>query len=55
MIQDAKEASVHVSACKACADHLGVRDTLENLNIEVKHWGKPLTELMKNNEKLLTV
>ncbi len=55
MIQDAKEAGVHVSACKACADQLGVRDELEKLNIEVKHWGNPLTEILKNDEKLITI
>ena len=55
MIQDAIEAGVHVSACKACADQLGVRDELEKLNIEVIHWGKPLTDLLKNDEQLLTI
>lgn len=55
MIKDAQKAGVHISACKACADQLGVRDELEKLNIEVKHWGNPLTELLKSDEKLLTV
>lgn len=55
MVQDAMEAGVHVSACKACADQLGVRDELKTLNIEVKYWGNPLTELLKNDEKLLTI
>lgn len=55
MIQDAKEAGVHISACKACADQLDVREELENLNIEVKHWGGPLTKLLKNDENLITI
>jgi hypothetical protein len=55
MIKKALEAGVHVTACKACADQLGVTETLEKLNIEVKYWGAPLTEILKNNEKLLTI
>jgi hypothetical protein len=34
---------------------LGVTEALENLQIEVKYWGEPLTEILKNNEPLLTV
>jgi hypothetical protein len=48
-------AGVHVTACKACADQLGVTEKLEKLDIEVKYWGTPLTELLVNNEKLLTI
>jgi hypothetical protein len=55
MVKKALEAGVHVTACKACADQLGVTETLEKLNIEVKYWGAPLTEILKNNEKLLTI
>ena len=29
--------------------------TLENLNIEVKYWGQPLTDLLNRGEKLLTI
>jgi hypothetical protein len=55
MVKKALEAGVHITACKACADQLGVTETLEKLNIEVKYWGAPLTEILKNNEKLLTI
>ena len=54
-IREALDAGVHVTACKACADQLGVTETLENLGIEVKYWGMPLTEVLKNNEHLLTI
>jgi hypothetical protein len=54
-VKEAVEAGVHVTACKACADQLGVTQTLENLKIEVKYWGAPLTEILVNNEKLLTI
>jgi len=54
-IKEALDAGVHITACKACADQLGVTETLEKLNIEVKYWGQPLTEVLKNNEHLLTI
>ncbi|MGA2107473.1 MAG: DsrE family protein [Syntrophorhabdales bacterium] len=54
-IKEALDAGVHVTACKACADQLGVTEALENLQIEVKYWGQPLTEILKNNEPLLTI
>lgn len=54
-IKEALEAGVHITACKACADQLGVTETLEKLGIEVKYWGMPLSDLLKNNEKLLTI
>jgi hypothetical protein len=54
-IKEALEAGVHVSACKACADQLGVSDNLKKLGIEVIYWGVPLTDLLKEDEKLLTV
>jgi len=54
-IKEALDAGVHVTACKACADQLGVTEALEKLRIEVKYWGEPLTEILKNNEPLLTV
>lgn len=54
-IKEAIEAGVHVSACKACAEQLGVADALESQNIEVKYWGIPLTEVLQNGESLLTI
>ena len=55
MIREVSDAGVHISACKACADQLGVTQTLEQMGIEVKYWGPPLTEILKNDEQLLTV
>jgi len=54
-IKEALDTGVHITACKACADQLGVTETLEKLQIEVKYWGLPLTEVLKNNEHLLTI
>jgi len=54
-IKEALEAGIHITACKACADQLGVTDDLEKLGIEVIYWGVPLTDILKNDEKLLTI
>jgi hypothetical protein len=50
-----KNVGVQVSACIACAEQLGVKEQLQNLGIEVKPWGEPLTEILKENRKLITV
>jgi hypothetical protein len=54
-VKEAQEAGVFITACKACADQLGVTDTLLGLDIEVKYWGAPLTELLKADVPLLTI
>lgn len=54
-IKLAIHAGVKISACKACADQLGTTDTLIAHGIEVKYWGENLTEILKEDEKLLTV
>lgn len=54
-IKEAKEIGVHVSACKSCADQLGTTDLLEDLDIEVKYWGEGLTDILKADEKLLSI
>lgn len=54
-IQAAITAGVHVTACRACADQLGTTESLKELGITVKYWGAPLTDILKNDEALLTV
>jgi hypothetical protein len=54
-IREAQDAGVHITACKACSDQLGVTETLEKLQIEVKYWGLPLTEILKQGEHVLTI
>lgn len=54
-IQTGILAGVRFSACKACADQLGVTERLEAMGIEVIYWGEGLTGLLKEGKKLLTV
>jgi hypothetical protein len=46
---------ITVSACKACADQLEVSEKLEEVGIELKYWGEPLTTILQSNEKLITI
>ena len=46
---------VSVEACKACCDNLGVADKLIKLGINVRYMGEPLTNYIKNGEKIFTL
>ena len=54
-IAELREQGVEISACRACADELGVTAELEQLGIEVVYWGEPLTRLLCDRAPLLTV
>ena len=54
-VRDLLEAGVRVSACKACADQLGVTSTLEAAGVEVKYWDEGLTELLRSRAPVLKV
>ena len=45
---------VEVLACKACADRLGVGETLEELGVNVFYTGTALTEMLKEGWTTLT-
>ena len=49
------DAGVHVTACIACAQMYGVVEILENLGIDVKSMGIPLTELLQSGKNVLSV
>jgi len=46
-IKKMKDAGVILTACKACADQYGVSNKLEEMGIDVKYMGVPLTEMLK--------
>jgi len=54
-IKELIDGGVHVTACKACAEDLGVAILLEDLGVEVKYWGSPLSEVLKSEAKLITI
>ncbi len=54
-IKDMQEAGVKVEACTACAKMYGVNEQLEELGIEVKGMGIPLTNYLKDGWKTLSL
>lgn len=54
-IKTAAHVGVHFSACKACAEQLGVADQLAGLDIEMIYWGEGLTDILKGSDKLITI
>ena len=43
-----QSAGVETEACRACAESYGVAEDLEDLGIEVRYMGEPLTEYLKD-------
>jgi len=54
-IREVQSVGVHFSACKSCAEQLGAADKLAELGVEVIYWGEGLTDIIKNNKKLITI
>ncbi len=54
-VKDAQDAGVNVLACKGCSDQLGVSEQLEALGVDVQYWGVGLTDVLKNDEVVLTI
>ncbi len=49
------DANVKIFACKACADSYGVADSLTAMGIEVRYMGEPLTKILKEDQKIITI
>jgi len=49
-----KESGVKIEACIACAQMYGVDGKLRQLGYDVKGTGRPLTDYLKQNYKVLT-
>lgn len=46
---------VTVEACLACAENLGVSESLSNLGVNLRYMGQPLTDYLKADEKILSI
>jgi len=55
LLNSAKEYGVHFSACKTCSDKMGLTEKLESLNLDVKRWGKDLSNLIQSGEHVLSI
>jgi len=49
-----KEVGIILEACQACADRYGVSGMLQELGIDVKYMGQPLTQYIKEGRHILT-
>ena len=49
-----ENAGVELQACKACTDMYGVSGKLEELGVDVKYMGRPLTEMLKTGWVTIT-
>ena len=55
LMRTAVQAGVKFSACTSCAHQLGVFEKLEALGIEIIPWTQPFTEILQNNEHVLSI
>jgi hypothetical protein len=53
-VKKMKQAGITLEACKACADQYGVSGKLQELGIDVKYMGLPLTQYIKEGRHVLT-
>ena len=53
-IKKMMDNGVAVKACVVCANMYGVTDKLRQLGIEVRGMGRPLSEMLKSDWKVLT-
>ena len=49
------DAGVMIQGCLSCSDKYGVTETLKSLGIIMIYMGGPLTAVLRNNEKILTL
>ncbi len=54
-LKEMMNEGVKVEACRACADEYGVSESLEDLGIDVKYMGEPLSDYLKEGRNVLTL
>lgn len=54
-LKELKEAGVNLEACVTCAKRYGVVSELEELGVDVYGMGKPLTNYLKGDTKVVTL
>lgn len=52
---DIHKKGVRVRFCISCAKKLGIEEDIKGLGFEIDKMGQPLTDVLKNNGKLLTI
>lgn len=49
------QSGITIEACQNCCNNFGVTSIIINLGITVRYMGAPLTEYLKNGEKILSI
>lgn len=49
-----QDDGIEIRACIVCADAYGVAEDLKNMDFDVRGMGKPLTDYLKSDAKVLT-
>ena len=49
-----QDDGIEIRACIVCADAYGVSEDLKNMDFDVRGMGKPLTDYLKSDAKVLT-
>lgn len=55
LVKQGIEEGVEFSACKSCTDNLEVSAILEPLGVEIVYWGERLTQILKSEQKIITI
>lgn len=56
LLKQVMDIGVRVYACRRCADRYGITKELEDMNVEVKYMGEPLTDYLKDDSyRLITI
>lgn len=55
LVINCQEAGVEFVGCLHCAQQLGAEEKLTELGVDLKYMGAPLTDLIKNDEHLITI
>lgn len=54
-IKMAIHTGVKFTACKGCSDQLKVSEALSDTGVNVVYWGRNLTDILHDGEKLITI
>ncbi|MBN2049840.1 MAG: DsrE family protein [Spirochaetales bacterium] len=55
ILKEMAEGGIRLEACKACSDRYGVSEELEEMSVEVKYMGQPLTSYLKDGYTVITL
>jgi hypothetical protein len=59
IIREKIKMAIHVgvkfTACKGCSDQLSVSEHLSEIGVNAIYWGKNLTDIIQDGEKLITI